>query len=76
MDTRRAGQALDDLAAVPIQRGSHLPLIKRCWGLRENLTIYDAAYGALAEALETDLITADSRLARAPGLQCRVEMLP
>ena len=35
--------------------------------LRDNLTIYDAAYMALAEAMDATLLTGDRRLARAPG---------
>lgn len=41
--------------------------LRRCWGLRTNLTIYDAAYVALAEALDADLLTGDSRIAKAPA---------
>ena len=36
---------------------------------------YDAACVALAEGLACPLVTADSRLARAPGVRCRVEVL-
>jgi len=75
IDTRRAGLALADLAAMPLQRAPHGPLLARCWGLRDNLTIYDATYVALAEVLQADLLTGDSRLAKAPGPQCRIEVL-
>jgi predicted nucleic acid-binding protein len=75
LDLRRAEFALADLAALPIQRVPHEPLLRRCWQLRDNLTIYDAAYVALAEALETDLLTGDRRLARATGPRCRIEVL-
>lgn len=34
---------------------------------RDNLTIYHAAYMALAEAMDATLLTGDRRLARAPG---------
>jgi predicted nucleic acid-binding protein len=37
--------------------------------------MYDAAYIALAEAYETVLLTGDGRLARAPGIQCEIELL-
>jgi predicted nucleic acid-binding protein len=70
----RAAGALDDLAALPLSRAPHAPLLRRCWELRSNLTVYDAAYVALAEALEVPLITADVRLTRAPGLRCAVEL--
>jgi predicted nucleic acid-binding protein len=75
IDDRRALLALTDLRAVPIHRASHLPLLSRCWELRENLTPYAAAYLALAELLEADLLTADARLAAAPGPRCGIEVL-
>jgi predicted nucleic acid-binding protein len=38
------------------------------WQLRSNLTLGDAAFVALAEALGATLVTTDARLAAAPGL--------
>ena len=64
LDARRAGLALEDLAALPARRAPHRPLLARCWELRDNLTIYDAAYVAPAEAMHATLLTADRRLAR------------
>lgn len=75
IDDRRARLALTDLAAMPAQRPGHLRLLTRCWELRANLTVYDAVYVALAEALYATLITADQRLARAPGPRCAIEAL-
>ena len=46
----------------------------RAWGLRTNFSAYDALDGALAEQLDAPLVTADARLARAPGLRCVVEL--
>ena len=46
----------------------------RAYELRANVTTYDAAYLALAEGLSCTLVTADSRLAQAPGLGCQVEV--
>lgn len=74
-DLRRAALALADLAALPLRRAPHRPLLARCWELRDNLTVYDACYVALAEALDVTLLTGDGRLGRAPGLRCRVEVL-
>lgn len=71
---KRAGQALADLAAMPLARAPHHPLMSRIWELRDNLTPYDAAYVALAEALEAPLLTADRRLANAPGARCEIEL--
>lgn len=75
LDLRRARLALDDLVALPMSRAPHTPLLARCWELRDNLTTYDAAYVALAEALDTVLITADARIAGAPGPDCPIEVL-
>jgi predicted nucleic acid-binding protein len=72
---RRASLALADLDALRLERIPHRPLIGRCWQLRDNLTVYDAAYVALAELMQVDLLTADARLAAAPGIRCRVEVL-
>lgn len=66
MDAQRAASALDDLAALGVDRYPHDAFAGRIWELRENFTPYDAAYVALAEALEgSELVTADGRLARA-----------
>jgi predicted nucleic acid-binding protein len=74
LDARRAGLALDDLAALPARRAPHRPLLARCWELRDNLTPYDAAYVALAEVMNATLLTGDRRLARAPGSHCDIEV--
>ena len=74
LDARRARLAVDDLAALPARRAPHRPLLPRCWELRNNLTIYDAAYVALAEAMNATLLTGDQKLARAPGPQCPIEI--
>jgi predicted nucleic acid-binding protein len=42
--------------------------------LRDNVTAYDACYAVLAEALDCPLLTADPRLANAPGATCAVEL--
>lgn len=75
MPPRRAELAMSDLVALPLRRLSHRALLPRCWSLRENLTVYDASYVAVAEQLGTILVTADARLSRAPGLRCQVEVM-
>jgi predicted nucleic acid-binding protein len=75
LDARRADLALDDLAALPARRAPHRPLLRRCWELRNNLTVYDAAYVAVAEIMQATLVTADRRLAAAPGPRCTIEIL-
>ena len=59
----------------PSQRHHARTAAARCWELRDNVTTYDAAYVALAEALRVPLLTADARLANAPGIRCEVELL-
>ena len=83
-DTSDIEAAVKDPSGITFAGGSHhLPLVRgahgRCrrgyWELRDNLTVYDAAYVALAEALDAVSVTADVRLARAPGVRCDVEVL-
>lgn len=70
----RASDARSDFASLALTRYSHEPLAARIWELRENLTAYDAAFVALAEALGAPLITCDERLAGAPGISTEVEL--
>jgi predicted nucleic acid-binding protein len=75
LDERRAALALEDLLALDLRRVAHRRLLQQAWAHRTNLSVYDAAYVALAELLDVVLVTADERLASAPGLGCRVEVL-
>ena len=69
-----AGAAMEDLRRLRLRRYPHGPLLGRIWELRANLTAYDAAYVALAEALGAPLVTRDGRLARASGIRARIEL--
>lgn len=75
LTARRFSAAVDDLADLAMARMPTLPLMHRAYELRANLTAYDATYVALAEHLDWVLLTADSRIARAPGVRCEVEVL-
>jgi predicted nucleic acid-binding protein len=75
LEARRAQQALADLIALPLVRTPPALLLGRVWELRESLTLYDAAYVALAEALDAPLLTGDRPLADAPGVNCQVELV-
>lgn len=75
LDDRRGREALDDLAALGLRRFPHTRLLPEIWQLRHNLTAYDAAYVALAGALEAPLVTRDRRLAAAAGPGVRVEVV-
>ncbi|MEV6214181.1 type II toxin-antitoxin system VapC family toxin [Nocardia sp. NPDC051833] len=71
----QAARAVDAVGAldpeVPVTR----VFVPRIWDLRDNLTAYDAAYVAAAEAYGCDLLTTDARLANAPGITCAVRVL-
>jgi predicted nucleic acid-binding protein len=67
-----ADAALGRWARLGLRRFAVVDLLGRIWELRENLTAYDATYIALAEAMSCQLVTADLRLARAPGPTCRI----
>jgi predicted nucleic acid-binding protein len=72
---KRGREALDDLADLRLRRYPHDWLLPRIWELRHNLTAYDAAYVALAEALDAPLLTRDRRLAAAAGRRARIELI-
>lgn len=74
LEAARSEQAVADLFALGIERHPHELLLPRAWELRDNLTIYDGIYVALAELLEVPLLTCDARLARAPGIRTEVEV--
>ena len=75
LSARRFATAVDDLADLDVDRFPTLPFIRRAWELRANVTAYDAAYVALAETLDCELLTADRRLHQAHGPRCRMRLL-
>ncbi|HEX9641009.1 MAG TPA: type II toxin-antitoxin system VapC family toxin [Candidatus Krumholzibacteria bacterium] len=75
LEPAAAEDALEHLRSLDLERHAHEPLLDRVWALRANLTAYDAVYVALAETLETTLLTCDVKLARAPGLTGRIELI-
>ncbi len=66
LSSTRATEAVEDLADLDVIHHPHEPLLPLIWKLRQNLTAYDAAYVALAMALDAPLLTLDARIARAP----------
>jgi len=68
--------ALDAFRRLGMTRYPGSVLLDRVWDLRDNLSAYDACYVALAEFLGCDLLTADARLSRAPGIRCAVTVVP
>lgn len=75
LDPDRGLQALEDLADFPLTRYPHDLFLPRIWDLRHNVTAYDAAYVALAEALSAPLLTRDAGLAASAGQYAQIEFL-
>ena len=71
----RADDALTDFDDLAIERWPSADgLRRRAFQLRHNVSAYDAAYLALAEALGCPLLTRDSRLRTATGHHVKVEV--
>ena len=75
MDAQRSAAAIEDLLVLPITRYPTIALLERAWVLRHTFTSYDALYVALAEALETSLVTSDEHLASAVGAHASVAVV-
>jgi len=71
-DDAAASTAVRVWARLAIHRHAVAPFANEIWSHRRNVSAYDAAYIVLAAALGCAVVTADSRLARAPGLPCPV----
>ncbi len=72
---QRGAEAIADLADLDVAHHPHEPLLPVIWRLRHNLSAYDAAYVALAEALDAPLLTMDPRLASAPGHSALIDLV-
>lgn len=57
--------ATEDFSALRIERYALSTMMRAVLDLRDNFTVYDAAYVVLAQALETPLVTADTKLLEA-----------
>jgi predicted nucleic acid-binding protein len=72
---RDAEAALADFLDLGVEETPVEALLIRAWQLRDNLTIDDGVFVALAEATAEPLLTTDLRLARAARRHTRVEVL-
>jgi len=71
----RALDALTDFEDLALTRWECTDALRRrMFALRANLSAYDAAYVALAEALECPLVTRDAHIDRAAGHDATVEV--
>lgn len=75
LDPVRADAAVADLARATVAVTATAPLLPRMWQVRENLSAYDAAYVAAAEAHDATLVTADAQIARAGVARCPVRTI-
>lgn len=71
----RVAEAASDYVALPLTLHGHRPLLRRCVGLSDNFTVYDASYVALAEQLGARFLTLDRGLARAVTEHTAVELM-
>lgn len=72
----RGDDAVSAMTELAIEVVDPATVVERMWELRDNVTAYDAAYLAVAEALDAPLVTGDARLARVPGAKCTVQLVP
>ncbi len=67
--------ASEDFTALRIERYPLSAMMLSVLDLRENFTVYDAAYVVLARSLEVPLVTADAKLGEARRLGVDVHVL-
>jgi predicted nucleic acid-binding protein len=67
-----AGTLVDGLVRWPMHVTRVAPLLREAWTMRNNITLHDALYVALARHLNATLLTGDAKLAKAPGLNVAV----
>ncbi|CAN5690643.1 type II toxin-antitoxin system ribonuclease VapC1 [soil metagenome] len=67
LSEQRVFAALHHLEGLPLKRYPHLPLLGEAMRKRRNLTIYDALYVVLAEALDATLVTKDRAVLEQAG---------
>lgn len=68
-------RALDRLLSFPLRRFGHELLLARALEMRDNVTVYDGVFLALAEALKAPLLTSDARLSRSSGHRAEVVLV-
>jgi predicted nucleic acid-binding protein len=71
LDDIEAGRRVALLAQWELDVARVAPLLVDAWSMRHNVTLHDALYVALARQLDATLLTADRKLAAAPGLGVR-----
>lgn len=75
LSDHRAGIAIDALRDMVVTTVPVASLLPRMWELRDSFSGYDAAYVALAELYNCNLVTADGRLARSGAARCPIVLI-
>lgn len=75
LSDQRMADAVDDFSALRIERYPLATMMRNVLALKDDFTVYDAAYIVLAEALDAPLVTADTKLAGAVTLGVDVRVL-
>jgi len=74
IDATAATLAHHALCALPLTLFDYEPLADRVWALRQDLCADQACYVALAEALDCEMATLDTRLTQASDPLCRFQI--
>ena len=75
LSRRGAEAALTDFLDLGVQETQVEPLLVRAWQLRDNFTVDDGVFVALAEAAAQPLLTTDLRLAHAARRHARADVV-
>lgn len=75
LTTAQLADATEDFSALRIERFPLSSMMRAVLDLRDNFTVYDAAYVVLAQALNVQLVTADAKLTEARRLGVEVHLL-
>ena len=76
LTTTHANDATEDPVDVPLSLFPSAPLLRRAWALRDNVTVYDACYVALAEALDQPPSASHEVLVQAHRLDIAMGVAP
>lgn len=75
LSDERARRAVDSIPRMVVRVVPTDSLLPRMWELRGNISGYDAAYVAAAEAYGCALVTADARLSRSGAARCPIDVV-
>ena len=71
----RLNEALTDFGALRVERYPMTDQLGSVVALRNNVTVYDAAYVVLAQALRAPMVTADTKMLEASRLGVDIRMI-